>query len=155
AEHLSSLDSELNHLVEAEGSIQDRLAVSRQALTAQKQERHELRQCFEQAQQKIAELRGQKVGLAGRLEVLEALQRDREGLPSGAREVFTLMAQPEPGPWKAIMGMAVEFLTVAREHAQLIDLALGDRAQRFIVPDAGHLEPVMAQGNSAFSSRVS
>src|SRR5262249_2071115 len=50
-EHLSSLDSELNQLVEAEESIQRRIADTKQEWTTQKRERQELRESFEQGQQ--------------------------------------------------------------------------------------------------------
>ena len=52
------------------------------------------------------------------------------------------MEQAEPGPWRTIAGIVADFLTVRREYAPLIDLALGERAQRFLVHDS---EPVGAR----------
>ena len=44
-----------------------------------------------------------------------------------------LSEQPDPGPWRTVLGILADFLTVRREYAPLIDLALGERSQRFRV----------------------
>jgi chromosome segregation protein len=66
--------------------------------------------------------------------VLDGLERSYEGLGTGPRELIALLEQPDPGPWRSVLGILAEFLTVRREFAPLIDLALGERAQRFLVP---------------------
>jgi chromosome segregation protein len=81
--------------------------------------------------------------------------RSHEGLGVGVREVFQLLEQPEPGPWKTVLGMIADFLTVKREHAALIDLALGDWAQRFIVRDMAELRQALGEHPEPFSGRVS
>ncbi len=48
-----------------------------------------------------------------------------------------------------------QFLTVRREFAPLIDLALGERAQRFLVRDPDQLAQALRQRSQPFSSRVS
>ncbi len=87
--------------------------------------------------------------------MLEGLERSREGFGAGAREVFALTEQEEPGPWRTVAGIVADFLTVRREYAPLIDLALGDRAQRFLVRDPELLEQALRQRPQPFSSRVS
>ena len=87
--------------------------------------------------------------------MLEGLERSHEGLGTGVREVFALIEQAEPGPWRTVLGMIADFLTVRREYAPLIDLALGDWAQRFLVRDVATLVEALAARTQPFSGRVS
>jgi chromosome segregation protein len=155
AEHLASLDLELAQLTAADEALQTRLGGARQALADLRQERDRLHHIREESTQRAADLRAQRSGLASRIEVLENLERSHEGLNSGAREVFALLEQPDPGPWRTVLGILAEFLTVRREFAPLIDLALGERAQRFLVRDAEQLARALRQRGEPFSGRVS
>ncbi len=154
-EHLASLDLELQELTTADEGLQTRLGAARKALTESREERDRLDQAREEATQRSADLRAKRSGLASRIEVLEGLERSREGFGVGAREVFALMEQAEPGPWRTIAGIVADFLTVRREYAPLIDLALGERAQRFLVHDPELLAQGLRQRAQPFSSRVS
>jgi chromosome segregation protein len=154
-ENLASLDLELQELTQAEDELQRRLAAARQALADQRQERERLRQLAEETGQLVADLRAQRSGLASRIEVLEGLERSHEGLGTGVREVLALLEQPDPGAWRSVIGMIADFLTVRREYAPLIDLALGDWSQRFVVRDAALLVEALRQRPQPFSGRVS
>src|SRR5262249_48636601 len=125
------------------------------SLTVQRQELDRFRQRCEETSQRIADLRAQRSGLASRIEVLEGLERSQEGLGTGVREVFALLKQPDAGPWRAVVGMVADLLTVRREYAPLIDLALGERAQRFLIRDAALLAEALQQRSQPFSGRVS
>jgi chromosome segregation protein len=155
AETLSSLEHELKQLAEAGEGLQSRLAATRQTLAHQRREREQLRQQFEQTQQRLAEHRGRRAGIAGRIEILENLEQSHEGLGSGVREVYALMSQDDAGPWKSVLGVVGDFLSAGRDYAPLIDLALGERAHRFIVRDLAALEGAIRQRSQSFSSRVS
>jgi chromosome segregation protein len=155
AEHLASLDVELAELTGADEALQGRLGSARAALAGLRQERERLHQVREEATQQAADLRARRSGLHSRVEVLEGLERSHEGLGSGAREVFALLEQPDPGPWRTVLGIVAEFLTVRREYAPLIDLALGERAQRFLVRDTAQLAAALKQRQEPFSGRVS
>jgi chromosome segregation protein len=154
-EHLASLDLELQELTTADEALQARLSAARKALAELREERDRLDQAREEAIQRAADLRAKRSGLLSRIEVLEGLERSREGFGVGAREVFALTEQAEPGPWRTIAGIVADFLTVRREYAPLIDLALGDRAQRFLVYDTDLLAQALRQRTQPFSSRVS
>jgi chromosome segregation protein len=154
-EHLASLDLELQELTTADEALQARLTAARKALAESRQERDRLDQEREGMVQRSADLRAKRSGLASRIEVLEGLERSREGFGVGAREVFALMEQAEPGPWRTIAGIVADLITVRREYAPLIDLALGERAQRFLVYDPDLLAQALRQRSQPFSSRVS
>jgi chromosome segregation protein len=155
AEHLASLDVELEQLTAAEGELQARLAEARQALAELRQERDRLRQLREETNQLTSDLRAQRSGLVSRIEVLEGLERSHEGLGTGVREVLAHLEQPDPGPWSAVRGILADLLTVRREFAPLIDLALGERAERFLVEDLDTLGKALEQRGRPFSGRVS
>jgi chromosome segregation protein len=155
AEHLASLDVELQELSAAEEELQTRLSSARQALTDLRQERDRLRKLGDETTQRAAHLREQRSGLLSRIEVLEGLERSHEGLGTGPRELFALLEQPDPGPWRTVLGILAEFLTVRREFAPLIDLALGERARSFLVRDPAQLAQALRQRSQPFSSRVS
>jgi chromosome segregation protein len=155
AEHLATLDVELQALNEAERNLQDRLAAARQGLMDRAQQRERFRQMSEAAAALASDLRAQRSGLASHIEVLDRLERTHEGLGAGVREVFALLEQPDPGPWSTIVGMVADLLTVPREFAPLIDLALGDAAQRFVVRDVEMLHQALKARQEPFSSRVS
>jgi chromosome segregation protein len=155
AAHLASLDAELQELATAENKLQTRLGTARQALAQQQQEVDRLRQLQDQTSQLVAELRAERRGLASRIEILEGWERSHEGLGSGAREVFALLEQPDPGPWRTVLGMVADFLQVPHDYAPLIDLALGERAQHFLVRDLAVVEAALAERSEPFSSRVS
>jgi chromosome segregation protein len=155
AENLASLDVELQKLTEADETLQNRIAASRQQLTDCRQERERLRQFRDETVERISALRQQRSGLASRVEVLEGLIRSHEGLGTGVREVFALIERADASPWDTVMGIVADFLTVRREHAPLIDLALGDGLQRFVVRDMERLSAALAARDQTFSGRVS
>lgn len=153
AEHLASIDVELQELTQAEEALQAKVAAARQLLADGRQERERLRQRHDETAQLVADLKAQRTGLTSRVEVLEGLERSHEGLGTGVREVLALREQPEPGPWRSL-GMIADVLTVRREYAPLIDLALGDWSQRFVVRDPAELTAAL-HGRGPFSGRVS
>src|SRR5262245_236137 len=189
AEHLATLDTELQELVRAEESVQARLTATRQKLTDQRRERELSRQEREQTAQHVADLRAKRSGLVSRIEVLEGLERSHEGLGSGVREVFTLLANEELSEGAkeresesadmsagdltichshtlllshsstlplshVVLCLVADLLTVRREYAPLIDLALSATAQCFLVRDAALLDESLRQKKETLSSRV-
>ncbi len=155
AETLASVDLELQELTQAEHGLQARLATAKQTLTDRRQERERLRQLGDETAAAAAALRERRSGLASRVQVLEGLERSQEGLGTGVREVLELARAADPGPWGTVVGMVADLLTVRREYAPLIDVALGERAQRFVVREAGRLHEALAARGQPFSGRVS
>ncbi len=151
---LVSLGVELDHLKGAETEILQRVARSRGTQAQLRADRDQLRTEIEEMTRALADRRADRSGLLSRIEVLEDLERSHEGLGSGIREVFALLEHPEPGPWTTVRGLLADLLTVRREFAPLIDLALGERAQHFLVESAEELAVALASRTQPFSSRV-
>jgi len=155
AESLASLDVELQELTEADTALQGKLQTARQTLAELRQERDRLQKLRDETAETVSRLRQDRSGVASRVEVLLGLEQSQEGLGTGVREVLEHLRSANPGPWRAVIGMIADFLSVRREYAPLIDLALGDWSQRFLVRDAALLAEALAQRTQPFSGRVS
>ncbi len=155
AESLASVDLELQELVAADQRLAERLTGVRQNLSSQRSQRDDERVRRDRLRESLSQRRQERSGLASRIEVLQGMLRSHEGLSVGVREVFRLLEEPEPGPWKTVLGMIGDFLTVKRDYAPLIDLALGDWAQRFVVRDVEELRLALAAKAEPLAGRVS
>jgi chromosome segregation protein len=180
AGHLVSLDLELQELTQADEALQGRLAGARQTMVDQRQEHDRLRQERDTTAQALSDLRARRSGLASRIEVLEGLERSHEGLGTGVREVMDVIEESQKSKVKSqkaeelvaragerltldlglwtrdlILGLVADFLAVPHEYAPLIDLALGERSQHFVVRDAGRLDQALRLRPVPFSGRVS
>jgi chromosome segregation protein len=155
AEDLASLDIELEELTNVEQSRQNRLAQARATQTSLESERARLSSLCEETRERIADLRAERSGLVSRIEVLEHLERSHEGLSTGVREVLDYLQQGGSGNWQTVVGIVAELLVVRREFAPLIDLALGERAQRFLVRDLNQLFLALKERGKPFAGRVS
>ncbi|MBY0397227.1 MAG: hypothetical protein K2X91_12295, partial [Thermoleophilia bacterium] len=96
----------------------------------------------DRAQAALAALRVRLGDLRGRVEVLEGLEQALEGLGTGVREVLSRLTT-EPA-LADVAGLVADLLTVPREVAPLVELALGDAAQRFVVRDPARVDAVAA-----------
>jgi chromosome segregation protein len=166
AEHLANVDQELLELSQADEELQRRLAAARQGLADQRQQQDRLRKLRDEMTQIVADLRAQRSGLVSRIEVLERLEAGHEGLGTGVGEVMTILEQEKAAtsldansnldrPWQSVLGIIADFLTVRREYAPLIDLALGERAQRFLVRNAARLLEALRGRPQPLTGRVS
>ncbi len=164
---LGSLERVLEDLDRTGADLQQRLSMVKQAHLQRLQERDDLRRQAGAKQAEIADLNVRRSDLRGRIDVLEGLERSQEGLGTGVREVMLLLdaerALPNAQSQKpedvslseVVIGLVAEFLSVPRDVAPLIDLALGDAAQQFIVRDADSLDLLLAQRRQPFAGRVS
>jgi chromosome segregation protein len=160
---LGSLDRVLEELTLTDADLQLRLAIVRSNLTEKITEQDEIRRQLQRHQQDLETLRVRRSELRGRIEILEGLERSQEGLGTGVREVVSLLkveAGNKAPRSKAnllsstVIGLVADFLSVPGEVAHLIDLALGDTAQRFVVRDAAALDRILAAREKPFSGRV-
>ncbi len=137
------LETALDGLSRADADVQARLADARDSLDRLHSERDALDQSQDAVQARLEALRVRQGDLRGRVEVLEGLERAQEGLGAGVRAVLDLLRDgtrdiPTPLP------LVADLLTVPREVAGLVELALGDAAQRFVVRDPSTVDAVAA-----------
>ena len=162
AEHIASIDQELDELLQSEAHLQQMLVDARSELGKAEDQRDELRRRSEETKQRVNDFRVQRGGLASRIELLDQLESSQEGLGTGVREVLELMRQSRQdtpslgdGDWSFIVGLVADCLTVPRDIAPLIDLALGESSQCFLVRDEAKLDEALRRRDRPFSGRVS
>jgi chromosome segregation protein len=140
--HRAAIASALDGLSQADADVQARLTAARGRIVALNADRDALAGRTESEQTNLEGLRVRQGDLRGRIDVLEDLERSLEGLGAGVRQVLSRLGTEtdgeEPGTGSAILGLVADLLTVPREVAPLVEIALGDTAQRFVVrgPDA-------------------
>jgi chromosome segregation protein len=138
-----ALDRLLADLSRTDADLRQRLADARQALANHLAARDELRHRADGLQLDLESLREDRSALRGRADVLEGLERSLEGFGAGVREVLRRQRAGELSG--AVLGLVADLLAAPRDAAPLIDLALGDAAQRFVVRDAQALDEVLTQ----------
>lgn len=144
-EHKTSQRTALAHaldgLSQADADIQARLAAARDQLDDLTATRDSLTDQLGDVQSELEGHRVRQGALRARIEVLEDLERSLEGLGTGVAAVWRrLRAESQadndytPSALSAaVVGLVADLLTVPREVAPLVELALGDAAQRFVV----------------------
>jgi chromosome segregation protein len=69
-----------------------------------------------------------------RFEVLDGIDRRREGVATGPRAILDETARPSSG-LRGVFGLAADVLSVDVAHAKAVEAALGERAQCLVVED--------------------
>ena len=140
----STLEEALDGLSRADADLQARLSAARGRLTDLHAERDGLRTSAEEVQRGLEQLRVRQGDVRGRVEVLEGLERSQEGLGAGVKAVLGRISGGAAPPLSAIAGLVADLLTVPRDIAPLVELALGDAAQRFVVRDPAAVDAAAA-----------
>ena len=83
-------------------------------------------------QEKIATERQERIAFESRIDVLDQLRRRHEGLDAGVRKVLAERAEGDP-VWSLILGVLAEQIEVEADLADIVELALGPRAQSLVV----------------------
>jgi chromosome segregation protein len=141
----------LDGLSRADADVQARLVDARLRLGQLQTNRDELADRIGRVQASLESLRVRQGDLNGRVTVLEELERALDGLGSGVRHVVERLnahrraqslsvherEEVEPLPsgdgLEGVVGLVADLLRVPHEIAPLVELALGDMAQRFVV----------------------
>jgi chromosome segregation protein len=151
-ENLATLDLELETLNRADSDLQNRLTAARYALADRTADLDRTRESIDAHRLRLADLKAHGSGLASRIELLENLERSREGVGAGTREVLEVVAA---GEWGGVIGLIGDLLTAPREVAHLLDIALGPVAQCVLVRDSAQLARALAARAEPFAGRVS
>jgi chromosome segregation protein len=105
-------------------------------------------------QQRLSSLREARSAAAARRTVLEDLELRQEGLGIGVRELLHRARHAHEPPWNTIVGSVAELLEVDLEHAGLVEVALGPRAQWIVLREFQSLLDYLARGAVTLTGRV-
>ncbi|MGQ0636352.1 MAG: chromosome segregation SMC family protein, partial [Planctomycetaceae bacterium] len=107
-----------------------------------------------ESQANLAELREQRGAVQARRLLLEEMEARQEGLGMGVREILALAREAAGPPWSHVRGHVVELVEVEMEHAALLEVALGSRAQLVVLDDLDPLLAFLNSGHCRISGRV-
>jgi chromosome segregation protein len=138
-----ALDAALEDLSRTDADLQGRLATAKQRHADHTAARDRFRAEADARQADLDARRERRSALRGRAEVLEGLEREWEGFGAGVRAVVARLSAGDGVLSPAVVGLVADLLAVPRDVAPLVDLALGDAAQRFVVLE-GSLDAVLA-----------
>ncbi len=149
-EHKSAQRAALAHaldgLSQADADVQARLIAAHEQIDDLTTDRDTLIDQLGDVQTRLEGFRVRQGDLRGRIDVLEDLERALEGLGTGVAAVWRrLNTAPDPDTsLDGVIGLVADLLTVPREVAPLVELALGDTAQRFVVRSPEAVDAVAA-----------
>ncbi len=106
------------------------------------------------SEKSLAAMREQRIAWDARIHVLESLERRREGLGIGVREILDRAAQLDEPPWNGIQGCVGDLIDVPLEFAALLEVALGPAAQLVITRDVESLSEYLNSADGLLQGRV-
>ena len=156
----AALADEYRQLIEGQQELAE-AADEREARQAASQRRvAELRDKHAAKLSELSQLRLRHSGLSERALVLSELEERQEGLGAGVRQVLAQMSQSPEGPFRHVRGLVADLFQVGVEMAPLVELALGDQSQYFVVDAAANANDAdawfaaLAAESPKFSGRV-
>lgn len=110
-----------------------RLDAASRAADAAKQQSSRMRRDQADGRERLAALQQQRVAAGARIHVLEELDRSRDGLDAGVREVLERAQEATDGPFAEVLGLVADRIQVSVDVAPLVDVVLGEKAQYVVV----------------------
>ncbi len=102
----------------------------------------------------LAGRREQRSAWQARCSVLDDLERRQEGLGIGVKEILNRARSSNYPPWNRIIGSVADLLEIDFEHAAILEVALGSRAQLIVLEEFAPLLEHLNSGTTSFSGRV-
>ena len=106
------------------------------------------------AKQRLAEQREQRSAALARKSLLEDLELRQEGLGIGVKDILNRARSSPHPPWNSVVGSVADLLDVDLEHAALLEVALGPRAQLIVLREYQALLDYLNQGTVLLTNRV-
>ncbi len=108
----------------------------------------------EETKQRLAEQRERRSAALARKSLLEDLELRQEGLGIGVKDILSRARSSPYAPWNTIVGSVADLLDVDLEHAALLEVALGPRAQLIVLREYQALLDYLNQGTVLLTNRV-
>ncbi len=151
---LDSLAAEMEQLRVRRGELSRRVDDRNQQQSAAKarlaQRRHEHAEC----QNELARLRQRSSGLTERAAVLEELEKRREGVGPGVKDVLARARAAPEGPFGRVRGMVADLVHVGIEAVGMIEVALGPTAQHLVAEPSEATVRFLEEKSHTLAGRV-
>ncbi|HMO12550.1 MAG TPA: chromosome segregation protein SMC [Pirellulaceae bacterium] len=124
-------------------------------LKATREELDKRQHAFESVKQRLAQLQREQAAAKQRSEIIHELEKQQEGFDAGVKDLLQRVQRKEndSDDLADVIGLVADLIRVEVEHAALIDLALGERAQYVVVKGSALIQGV-AQGKVRLGGRV-
>jgi chromosome segregation protein len=146
-------DAEFANLRADEQRCEQQVAESRAAVDAERAELAARRAQQSQQQVTLVDVQKRHAVAKERRRVLEDLERRREGLSEGVRDVLEKARDAAVGPLTDVKGVVADLIRVEVDMAALIDAALGETSQ-YVVTTTSRLAEAIAVGEFRPVGRV-
>ncbi|MDA1213691.1 MAG: chromosome segregation protein SMC [Planctomycetota bacterium] len=123
-------------------------------LTTVRQQHRQLSQDYELSQKRSSELREERSALQARKVILEDWERRQEGRGLGVKEILSRSKTAAAPPWNQLLGSIADLLVVDLDHAALLEVALGDRAQLLVMHEFSSLIDYLNHNVATINGRV-
>ncbi|MBI3846470.1 MAG: chromosome segregation protein SMC [Planctomycetes bacterium] len=131
---LQSLEGKLEGLQAGEAEAARSAEATAASLQAARDSRESERVARDAAREALNVERERHARKKARFEVLDGIDRRREGVATGPRAILDEAARPSSG-LRGVLGLAADVLAVDVAHARAVEAALGERAQCLVVED--------------------
>ena len=142
-----------NSLARLDDAVQTQ-AAAQTVLRATQSKRVSLLGEQDHAKQRLAEQREQRSAALARKSLLEDLELRQEGLGIGVKDILNRARSSPHPPWNSVVGSVADLLDVDLEHAALLEVALGPRAQLIVLREYQALLDYLNQGTVLLTNRV-
>lgn len=142
-----------NRLSRVDEAVQSQSA-AHQALRVTQARRISLLGEQDEAKKRLAEQREQRSAALARKSLLEDLELRQEGLGIGVKDILNRARSSPHPPWNSVIGSVADLLDVDLEHAALLEVALGPRAQLIVLREYQSLLDYLNQGTVLLTNRV-
>ncbi len=129
-------------------------AAAQQSLRDAQSRRLSLLGAQEETKQRLADQRERRSASLARKGLLEDLELRQEGLGIGVKDILSRARSSPYPPWNTIVGSVADLLDVDLEHAALLEVALGSRAQLIVLREYQALLDYLNQGTVLLTNRV-
>ncbi|MEQ8210037.1 MAG: chromosome segregation protein SMC [Lacipirellulaceae bacterium] len=151
---LGRLTAQLNSAAEILEAVQSRHQAATTNLRQAQSQLTDDRRTLSQLHKQEAELQGKLTGARERSVVLAELEKRLDGLSAGTREVLRQAQENPEGPYGAVRGVVADLLHVDADSAQMIELALGERANYLVVEDVQRLSGILEDSENELPART-
>ena len=129
-------------------------SAAQQSLREAQSRRVSLLGAQEETKQRLAEQRERRSAALARKSLLEDLELRQEGLGIGVKDILNRARSSPHPPWNTIVGSVADLLDVDLEHAALLEVALGPRAQLIVLREYQALLDYLNLGTVLLTNRV-
>ncbi len=108
---------------------------------------------LESGKERLNALTNQQAGMTQRSEVIQELENALEGVNAGAQALLKEAKTSSAGHLQEIIGLVADLVSVNVQHAGIVDVALGDKAQ-YLVVDGRQMVDLLAEEKLKVHGRV-